>query len=110
MYEKRSSFFKKLFTELDISFDEDERGLIEPSHVLSHRGKSLMVYFNEATSNRGAYFALNDAEYAGFKNWRWLEAKNERKEDGHLKMIPYPGEEHAALKGLLVYAHRNANA
>lgn len=104
LFERRSAFFSRLLAHLAIDHRLTSEGRIDASHVLRWEGHSLQLYFNEATSQRGAYFAASRRLYADYQ-WEplWLEARNDRHEPKHFKVIPYPGEEHSALLNLLSY-------
>lgn len=103
-YEQRGAFFQALFDALGIEY-ETVNGKIKTGTLLRYRNASLNLYYNEATRSRGAFFAANQNRYRGFA-WLpdWLEARNDRQEAGHFKVIPYPGEETQALQRLLDYA------
>jgi hypothetical protein len=104
LHERRSPFFSRLFTHLAIGHRLTPEGHIDAAHVLRWEGHSLQLYFNEATNHRGAYFLASRRLYRDYP-WAplWLEAHNDRHEPNHVKVIPYPGEEHSALLSLLNY-------
>jgi hypothetical protein len=103
MYEKRSAFFTQVFDLLQITCRVRPDGRIENASPLNYNGTSLQLYYNEATNQRGAYFAANKSLYSNFDQEHWLEARNDRNEPNHFKLIPYPGEELLALKGILAF-------
>ena len=76
---------------------------------LPYKGEAIRLYFNEATADRGAYFAASARFYESFSSDHWLEVRNCRSEPKHLKLIPYPGEEILALKAVLSFVeHKRA--
>lgn len=101
MFEYRSGFFAKAFKSVGIECEREASGRIRNEKALIYQGESLRLYFNEATGERGAYFAASSSYYDGFESENWLEARNARVEPNHLKLIPYPGQELAGLRDLL---------
>jgi hypothetical protein len=106
MFEPRSTFFGQVFEALDITFRRDGRIRIDNTAPLRVGRRSLQLYFNEANSRRGAYFAAHEGLYGGY-DWSkyWLVARIGKKELGYLKPVPYPGQEQIALMDLIAYAN-----
>lgn len=103
MQEKRARAFQRLFDHLGIDYALDEAGEPERNGLLRYRGRSLKLRFHEATATRMAYFSAEAAMYQGFSWDHWLEARSLTPEKSYNKVIPYPGEELAALQALLDY-------
>ena len=106
MYERRSSYFASVFDSLDIGYTQDTSGRIDNNFALVFEGGPIRLYFNDATDERAAYFAVNESFYEEFQRGRWLDVRNARVEQTHLKWIPYPGEEREALCELLAFVTR----
>jgi hypothetical protein len=89
--ERRSQYFGQLFDVLGISFKR--KGPVEIDNTVPLRvgDVSLQLYFNEANSRWGAYFAAHEGLYRGY-GWTsyWLVAPVGKLESGYLKMVPIP--------------------
>jgi hypothetical protein len=109
LYERRSPFFTRLFDHLGIAYAQTPAGQIDPSQVLQWDGKSLKLYFNDATDAGGAHFIASKTLYSDYL-WRlhWLKVRSERCGFEHYKVIPYPGEEYHALNDLLRHLRNTA--
>lgn len=111
MFEHRSEFFGQLLDAMHIDFRRDGRIRIDNNSPLGAGGNSLQLYFNEANTRRGAYFAAHEALYRSY-DWSryWLTARIEKLERGYLKVVPYPGQEQLAIADLLAYAKSASRA
>src|SRR5689334_19803743 len=111
MFERRSEFFAQLFDTLGITFRRTHAARIDNTVPLKVGGRSLQLYFNEANSRWGAYFAAHERLYQTY-DWskRWLPARVGKKEQGYIKLVPYPGQERLALMELISYVKEKDSA
>ena len=106
VFESRSKYFSGLFEALGIAYSKDGAGRIDNNTPLRTNGDSLQLYFNEANTRWGAYFAAHEGIYGDY-DWAtyWLKARVGKVERGYYKVVPSPGQEHLALADLLSYIH-----
>jgi hypothetical protein len=110
MFERRSEYFAGLLDALGVTYAWLRPGCMDNNFVLRFDGASLRLYFNDATDKRGAYFAAQSDFYSGFAPQHWLDARNQRREELHMKLVPYPGEEFVALESIIAFARSRADA
>ena len=105
-----SSVFLPIFRELGIEFCEKSANTIDNNKVLKYRGRSLGIYFNEATQGREACFAASERKYSGFDWHHWGMAESPKTpyevRQGYLTVLPVSGKEREAFTALLDYACR----
>ena len=106
-----SSVFMPIFRELGIEFCKKlSATTIDNNKVLRCEGRSLGIYFNEATQDREAYFAASEKKYSGFGWPHWREVQSPRAayetRQGYLTVLPVSGKEQEAFQALLDYASR----
>ena len=104
VFESRSKYFLQLFDALGLRYRVNDTGRIDNTSPLRINEHSIQLYFNEANSLWGAYFAAHEGVYADY-DWTtyWLTARVDKLEQGYRKVVPYPGQEHLALAELLGY-------
>ena len=100
---RQSGKYIELFDELGVGYFLTGRRLIDNSRALRFRGQSIRAYFNDATRQREAFFALNEAFYAGFRWQHWRDTEVPRTEQSHVKRAPLEGQEREAFEGLIKY-------
>ena len=101
--QRQSVRYSKLFDELGIGYFLKGKYQIDNNKALRFAGKSIRVYFNEATQLREAYFALNESFYANFEWQNWRNVEVSRSEQSHAKKIPLEGREAEAFEELIDY-------
>lgn len=105
MFESRAEFFGDLLDALGISYRRRGAVRIDNAFPLRAGCRSLHLYFNEANSRGGAYFAALENFYGSY-DWSkyWLHTRVDSPERGYLKVVPFPGQERRALADLMNFA------
>lgn len=105
MFESRAEFFGELLDALGISYRRRGAVRIDNTFPLRVGSRSLHLYFNEANSHGGAYFAALEGFYGSY-DWSkyWLHTRVDSLERGYFKVVPFPGQERRALADLMKFA------
>lgn len=108
---RESRRYRRIFGDLDISYEVTDDGETISTIVLGYKGQSLRLYFVEASRNHDAFFSANVARYRDFiansELWEFVDngrTKNELENKNCDTVIPVPGQEEKALRKLVDFA------
>ena len=102
--DQRPGDFIRIFDQLNVDYNLKDTVRIDNNKVLKSRGRSLKLYFNEATEDRPALFAANQGFYSDFEWPSWQDVKGYFPgSKNYFLKVPIVGKEQSALCDLLDY-------